>query len=208
LFFFFDHKREVLWLSRIERPLQKIGGSWWVPTLMALVVIGIAAIIPANHHLAETLRVGSIGVVSYTAIHLLIEGLNRLVGRPQSGVYNGWAAFVVFLYLQVLDASFSFDGVLGAFAITKDVVLIAIGLGIGAVWVRSLTVYMVKHKVLDAMIYLEHGAHYAILTLALALLASIFFNIPDAVTGIVGMGVIVSAIMASKKVAVVKKSHS
>ena len=204
LFFFFDHKREVLWLWRIERPLQKIGGSWWVPTLIALLIVGITAIIPANHHLSETLRIGAFGVVSYTAIHLFIQGLNNLVGNPKSGLYSGWAAFVVFMYLQVLDASFSFDGVLGAFAITKDVVLIAVGLGVGAIWVRSLTVYMVKHKVLEAMIYLEHGAHYAILALALALLASIVIDIPDAVTGIIGMGVIVSAIMASKKVAVVK----
>lgn len=199
LFFFFDHKREVLWLSWIERPLKKIGGSWWVPTIIALLFVGVTAIIPFNHHLSETLRIGALGVLTYTGIHLLIEGINRIVGKPKSGLYSGWAAFVVFMYLQVLDASFSFDGVLGAFAITQDVVLIAIGLGVGAIWVRSLTVYMVRHKVLDAMIYLEHGAYYAILLLALALLTSIFVEIPDVVTGIAGTGVIAAAIYTSRK---------
>jgi hypothetical protein len=49
-----------------------------------------------------------------------------------------------FLYLEVLDASFSFDGVIGAFAITNDVVIIMLGLAIGAMFVRSLTVYLVE----------------------------------------------------------------
>ncbi len=44
-----------------------------------------------------------------------------------------------FLYLEVLDASFSFDGVIGAFAITNDVIVIMLGLAIGAMFVRSMT---------------------------------------------------------------------
>ena len=72
----------------------------------------------------------------------------------------------MFLYLEVLDASFSFDGVIGAFAITNDIVLMALGLGIGAMYVRSLTVYLVRQGTLDDYVYLEHGAHYAIGALA------------------------------------------
>ncbi len=98
-------------------------------------------------------------------------------------MYTGWSAFGAFMYLQVLDASFSFDGVLGAFAITDKVLLIALGLGVGALWVRSLTVFMVRRGTLNVYKYLEHGAHYAILVLAIALLASIFYEIPDAITG-------------------------
>lgn len=65
-----------------------------------------------------------------------------------------------FLYLEVLDASFSFDGVIGAFAITSDVVVIMLGLAIGAMFVRSMTIYLVEKGTLEAYIYLEHGAHY------------------------------------------------
>ena len=112
-------------------------------------------------------------------------------------VLTGWAAFTMFVYLEILDASFSFDGVLGAFAITQEVVLIAAGLGIGAVWVRSLTVYMVKNGTLDAYKFLEHGAHYAIGVLALAMLSSLIIDVPEAITGAVGIGLIFASAYAS-----------
>ena len=112
---------------------------------------------------------------------------------------TGWAAFTMFMYLEILDASFSFDGVLGAFAITNEVVLIAVGLGIGAVWVRSLTVFMVKNGTLDSYKYLEHGAHYAIGVLAVAMLGSLLFTVPEAVTGMVGIGLIAASTYSSVK---------
>jgi hypothetical protein len=109
----------------------------------------------------------------------------------------GWVAFATFMYLQVLDASFSFDSVIGAFAITDEVVLIAIGLGIGALWVRSLTVYMVRRGTLDEFVYLEHGAYYTIAVLAFALFLGLFIEVPDIITGIIGLGIIGSAVAAS-----------
>ena len=60
------------------------------------------------------------------------------LGPAQLAKATGKAGFFLFLYLEVLDASFSFDGVIGAFAITTDPILIALGLGlIGAMFVRS-----------------------------------------------------------------------
>ena len=144
------------------------------------------------------MRAGIAGTVAYTAIKLLIDGLGRLAPGEQK-IYSGWPAFLAFMYLQLLDASFSFDGVLGAFAITDKVFLIAVGLGVGAFWVRSFTGFMVRHGTLDVYRYLEHGAHYAILVLALALLGSIFYEVPDAITGIVGLGVIGSSFIASRQ---------
>ena len=90
----------------------------------------------------------------------------------------------MFLYLEVLDASFSFDGVIGAFAITNDIVLMALGLGIGAMYVRSLTVYLVRQGTLDDYVYLEHGAHYAIGALAVILLVTIQYEINEVITGL------------------------
>lgn len=100
---------------------------------------------------------------------------------------TGKAAFFMFLYLEVLDASFSFDGVIGAFAITNDIVLMALGLGIGALYVRSLTVYLVRKGTLDDYVYLEHGAHYAIGALAVILLITIQYQISELITGLIGV---------------------
>src|SRR3546814_6497104 len=76
------------------------------------------------------------------------------------------AGFGAFLYLEVLDASFSFDGVIGAFALSNNLFIIAIGLGIGAMFVRSMTIFLVKQGTLSEYRYLEHGAFYAIIALA------------------------------------------
>ena len=110
------------------------------------------------------------------------------------------AAVLTFAYLEILDASFSFDGVISAFAITSDVLLIAVGLGVGAVWVRSLTVYMVRRKTLSELVYLEHGAHYTVFVLALVMLTSALFRIPDIVPGLTGIGIIGASIVASVRV--------
>ncbi|WP_030218449.1 DUF475 domain-containing protein, partial [Streptomyces sp. NRRL WC-3626] len=93
--------------------------------------------------------------------------------------------------------SFSFDGVIGAFAITNDIVLMALGLGIGAMYVRSLTVYLVRQGTLDDYVYLEHGAHYAIGALALILLVSIRYQINDIVTGLIGVTLISASFYSS-----------
>jgi len=102
-----------------------------------------------------------------------------------------------FLYLEVLDASFSFDGVIGAFAITSDVVIIMLGLAIGAMFVRSMTVFLVHKGTLDEFVYLEHGAHYAIGILAVIMLASMKFHIPEIFTGLIGVAFILASLWSS-----------
>ncbi|MGW2602548.1 DUF475 domain-containing protein [Streptomyces klenkii] len=109
----------------------------------------------------------------------------------------GKAAFFMFLYLEVIDASFSFDGVIGAFAITNDIFVMALGLGIGAMYIRSLTVFLVRKGTLDDYVYLEHGAHYAIGALAVILLISIKYEIPEVVTGLIGVVLIGLSFMSS-----------
>jgi hypothetical protein len=109
----------------------------------------------------------------------------------------GRAAFFLFLYLEALDASFSFDGVIGAFAITQDIFIIATGLGVGAMYIRSLTVYLVRKGTLSDYVYLEHGAHWAIGALAVILLVTIRHEVPEVVTGLVGVGFIGAAFISS-----------
>ena len=88
-----------------------------------------------------------------------------------AGTAVGKAGLTLFLYLEVLDAAFSFDGVTGAFAITSDPIVIALGLGlVGSLFVRSITIFLVKQDALDRYVYLEHGAHWAIGVLAVIML--------------------------------------
>jgi hypothetical protein len=155
---------------------------------------------------------GVLGVVTY----LLVNGLGNLFesggdddeaeegavagsngGPSETAKAAGKAGLFLFLYLEVLDASFSFDGVIGAFAITQDIWIIMIGLGVGAFWIRSLTVYLVRKGTLDNYVYLEHGAHWAIGALAVILLLTIHFHISEIVTGLVGVGFILLAFINS-----------
>ncbi|HEY1063743.1 MAG TPA: DUF475 domain-containing protein [Candidatus Saccharimonadales bacterium] len=201
LYFLFDKHRHETWWTAVEEFFQKFRGYWWLAPLTATAIIAIVAAIPANHYPETTLRAGLLGVAVYTAVHQLIVFLDKKQAALTKGaVRTGWAAFGAFLYLELLDASFSFDGVLGAFAITNNVILIAAGLGIGALWVRTLTIQLVRHKSLNNYRYLEHGAHYAILALSIALLFGLVREVPEVITGFVGIVIILGAFQASRKV--------
>lgn len=206
LHFFFDPSRKVQWIDVIEKPLQRLG-KWWTYALSSFAILLIVSILPFNQHQGETFVAGTLGIITYMIVHGLAELFTKRQGMSNTGpskavVRTGMAGFMSFLYLEVLDASFSFDSVIGAFAITQDVVLIAIGLGIGAIWVRSLTIFMVRRHVLKAYRYLEHGAHYTIGVLATVLLVSLFIDIPEAIAGVGGLVIIglsiASSIAASK----------
>jgi hypothetical protein len=194
--FFLNGTHDVLWLQTLERHMRKLR-SIWLPAVVTVAAVVLVALL-SNHPTGQIMRAGVLGVATFVAVQLFDALLSR--GQPKSGQVTGWAAFSLFMYLQVLDASFSFDSVIGAFAITDVVVLIVIGLGIGALWVRSLTVYMVRRGILGSYIYLEHGAYYTIAVLAFALFTSLFVEVPDAITGIIGLGIIGSALAASLQV--------
>ena len=190
-------EKEYHWLVVLERPLQRIGKLDQLSVVVALSALATAAYTLAEPgYRAEVLVSGVLGVITY----LLVGGLGNLFegagedddveSRPtagQSAAAAGRAGFFLFLYLEVLDASFSFDGVIGAFAITQDIFVIMIGLGVGAFWIRSLTVYLVRKGTLDNYVYLEHGAHWAIGALATILLVTIRFEVSEVVTGLIGV---------------------
>ncbi|RFU39030.1 DUF475 domain-containing protein, partial [Actinomadura logoneensis] len=126
------------------------------------------------------------------------EGAKARRGGPSSAALAaGKAGFFLFLYLEVLDASFSFDGVIGAFAISTDPIVIALGLGVGALFIRSLTVYLVRRGTLHEYVYLEHGAHWAIGALSVCMMISIGHELPDWVTGGIGAGLILVSFASS-----------
>jgi hypothetical protein len=118
-------------------------------------------------------------------------------GPSEAAKATGKAGFFLFLYLEVIDASFSFDGVIGAFAITQDIFIIAVGLGVGAMYIRSITVYLVRKGTLNDYVYLEHGAMWAIGALATILLITIEYHVPEILTGLIGVAIILSAFVSS-----------
>ena len=195
--FFMDRSREVRWLVKFEAVMQKVGHAW-MPAVVAFAVVGGLTLVPFNHHSADTFKAGVFGIMLYVAIKFL-TGLFGGGRAATTAMKTGMAGLTAFLYLEVLDASFSLDGVIGAFAITDNVILIAIGLGVGALWVRSFTLFMVKKRTLHSYQYLEHGAHYTILLLSLLLFAGLFVHIPEAVAGVMGVVIIALSIIASKR---------
>ncbi|MCX4974861.1 MULTISPECIES: DUF475 domain-containing protein [unclassified Streptomyces] len=211
---FIFEDRDIKWLGWLERPLAKLGKVDMLSVCIALIVLLVSALYFAPEaHLhaghadkAETVLLSGVGgLITYLIVgglsgffenrleeeeereHEAEEEAKRAGKQPTMVVLAGKAAFFMFLYLEVLDASFSFDGVIGAFAITNDIILMALGLGIGAMYVRSLTVYLVRQGTLDDYVYLEHGAHYAIGALAAILLITIRFEINEVITGLVGV---------------------
>lgn len=197
LHFFMNPSKHIHWWKSLEKHLARVPNRWIYATVASTVLMFVAAL-PANPHPVETIKAGIVGVMVYLALHGLAEHFlpkwhYRRVAR------TGVAGFVGFLYLEALDASFSLDGVIGAFALTNKVLLIAVGLGVGAIWVRSLTVYLTRSQTLKVYRYLEHGAHYAIAVLSASMLTSLLFDIPQVATGLISIGIIGASLIASRK---------
>jgi hypothetical protein len=212
---FLFEEREITWLSWLERPLARIGKLDQLSVVIALGTLAAAAYTLGDHadtqthqRISTVLIAGVLGLGTY----LLVSGLDSFfepeeedgdeelqaaLAKKKALQVVGKQAFFLFLYLEVLDASFSFDGVVGAFAITSDPIIIAIGLGIGAMFIRSLTVFLVRKGTLSEYVYLEHGALWAIGALAVILLITIEYEVPELVTGLIGVGFIGAALLSS-----------
>ncbi len=204
--YFFDDEKESHWLDPIERRMETLGRLEGAAVIVSLGLLLLIATVFGVKDLGSVLAAGILGLLTY----LVVNGLGSLFeqtsglsddedGDSPSGstgqlvLATGKAAFFMFLYLEVLDASFSFDGVIGAFAITSDPIIIALGLGVGAMYVRSLTVYLVRKGTLAEYRYLEHGAHWAIGALAVLLFVTMKYEIPEVVTGLIGVGFIAAS---------------
>ncbi|MBK2124173.1 DUF475 domain-containing protein [Fangia hongkongensis] len=202
--FFIAEKHEIYWLHAIEKnrfisALRNYPGGYIIIAL----IIGYTVLHYASDAQAGTLAMAFLmGLMVHEALGIL----NSLFGGNMTGkvMQNGLMGFI---YLEVLDASFSFDGVIGAFAISTNIFIIMIGLGIGAMFVRSLTIFFVEHQTLSKFRYLEHGAHYAIGFLAIIMFIKIYAHVPEWLTGTIGIGLIIIAfihsIRANKKDALI-----
>jgi len=192
--FFMDARKERHWLGWMERGLARIGRmkSAWVWSALAL-CLAAHVFVPARAA-SSFLAAAMAGMLA----HLLVEGLGNLLGRGSAGTAAILGGLSGFLYLEVLDASFSLDGVVGAFAISDDLYIIALGLGIGAMFVRSLTLAMVEMGTLSRFAHLENGAFWAIGALAFVLfLSAVGIEVPRTISGSMGLVPILASLFSS-----------
>jgi hypothetical protein len=123
------------------------------------------------------------GVVAGSTVFFVVQGFRENAAKKEeemvhSGASSSMSDWSKIFYLEVLDASFSIDGVLGAFAFTLSVPVILAGNGLGAIVVRYLTVRGVDE--VKRYRYLKNGAMYSILVLGLVMLAEAFgHHIPE-----------------------------
>ena len=197
--YFTEEGKKVHWIKFIENRLQRLSKYQGVCTIVTLVILGILMLKIAPETRASVFMSGVSGIITYLAIDGLAEWLERRQEARAKLCADTvkCSGIVGFMYLELIDASFSLDGVLGAFALSQDILIITIGLCIGAMFVRSLTIMLVEKKTLDQHLYLEHGAHWAIGTLAILMFVSTFHEVPEVVTGVMGLAFIVGALISS-----------
>jgi uncharacterized protein len=191
--YFFDEEKRVHWLGNLERSLTRLGKVNALDTLIALGAVLCLGL--ASAAVSAVLLSGLAGIALYLLLEFFTDKLNKGVRKS-----SGAGGFALFLYLNVLDAAFSLDGVVGAFALTTQIFIILAGLGIGAYFVRSFTVYLTQMRTIETFIYLEHGAHWAIFSLAVFLFAALFTDIPEVIPGTIGLIFAVLSYLSSRKV--------
>lgn len=199
--YFFDEEKEIHWFRPIEKLWVKLGKMQsFEVAIVILCFIILSRFMPEGQQMPY-LVAALWGIV----VFVVVDGFAALFEDETIGHGNGVAKVAVsggigiFLYLEVLDASFSFDGVVGAFAITQNLFIIMLGLGAGAFFVRSITIYLVERKTLHQFKFLEHGAFYAIGALAWIMILSPFVHVDEWITGLVGVVILGIAIWASRR---------
>ncbi|MBC7421306.1 MAG: DUF475 domain-containing protein [Bdellovibrio sp.] len=194
LHFFMNEEKDVHWIPLFEKPIARVSSFQSIELLTAMVVLLlIHRVLPAEQ--------GTTFFLSYLwgiMTFLIVHGISELLEGPKLS-HVKWLStgLGMFLYLEVLDASFSFDGVIGAFAISHEIFVIMIGLSVGAFFVRGLTLYLVANDTLEQFQFLEHGAFYALGVLAFFMLLDPFFHFPEWFTALTGAAILTLSIFWS-----------
>lgn len=198
--YFFNIKKEIHWIKPIERLLSHLGHIKGFEVILSLLILVVTQMFVAPENKLVVVLSGIAGIITYLSIDGIANFLEKQEeSRNAKNIAEGvkCTGLIGFIYLELIDASFSLDGVLGAFALSNDVLIITMGLAIGAMFVRSLTIMLVEKKTLAKFLYLEHGAHWAIGALAIIMLITTIKKVPEVVTGSVGLFFILTALISS-----------
>ena len=185
--YFFDHEKEVHWIGFIESRMARFSTIKGVEIALVLLLILVFSSLLEGEDSVTFVYSAIYGLLTFLAVEVVGGLLDASQQTMSAAAKGGLGAFI---YLEVLDASFSFDGVIGAFALTQNLFVIAIGLGIGAMYVRSMTIMLVEKGTLAEYRYLEHGAFYAILILSVIMYVQTLYHIPEVITGLGGAALI------------------
>ena len=197
LSFFFDREKEEHWMHWAENRMVSAASIRGFEIMVVLLIVLSFASFQKSAEQSHVFLVSAIwGLMTFLVVEVIGTLLDRSQGALKGAAQGGLGAF---LYLEVLDASFSFDGVIGAFALSQNLLVIAIGLGIGAMYVRSMTIMLVERGTLKQYRYLEHGAFYAIIALAIIMFVQSIVHVPEVVTGIGGVAIIGLALWSSMR---------
>ncbi|EKX56073.1 Integral membrane protein [Rhodobacter sp. AKP1] len=187
LTYFFDQEKDIHWVRWIEEQASRYSSIRGVEVAVVLcAVLGFSRLLEGAEQ-QVFINSALYGLLTFLLVEVLGGFLDHRQQALDAAAKGGFGAF---LYLEVLDASFSFDGVIGAFALSQNLFVIAIGLGIGAMYVRSMTIMLVERGTLAQYRYLEHGAFYAILILSVIMYVQTLTHIPEVITGLGGAGLI------------------
>jgi hypothetical protein len=186
----FLEKKEPLF---IERFLKEKHGVWFF-AFAAIILVLVMYLARADSMMMLAAAIGS-------ATFFILYGLKQTAEESERNLVSGAGTMSdasKFLYLEVLDMTFSFDGVIGAFAFTINLILILIGIGIGAMVVRELTIRgidtIAKYK------YLKNGALTSIGFLGLFMIVEAFgIEMPSVVPILVTFGLVGAAFWLSKR---------
>ena len=186
LTFFFEEEKDVHWIHMLERTITKFSTVPAVEIgLVLALVYGVSTLLPDTEAITF-LTAAILGLVTFIGVHALGAIIEQREARKKAAGEIVRSGLGGFLYLEVLDASFSFDGVIGAFALSNNMIIIALGLSVGAMFVRSMTIHLVRTGTLARYRYLEHGAFWAIIVLGVIMLLSARWHIPETITGLIG----------------------
>lgn len=195
--FFFDEEKDLHWIDLVEAQLARFAALPAIEIVAVLLTVVAIATRLSTSHALTFLTAGVLGIATF----ILVNGAGNVLQERERKMKLAGAAIRAglggFVYLNVLDATFSFDAVIGAFALSNNMVVIALGLSIGAMFVRTMTLVLVQQGTLSEYRFLEHGAFWAILALGAIMLASVLVDVPDWVTGLIGAVLILLALWRS-----------
>ncbi len=200
--FFLDEEKDNHWIQFIEEPLNKISkrlGAEMLAVTIAISVLVVLSLLAPKDIGYSILISGSLGIL----VRFGVKMLNNFLENDTANliVRSGIGTFI---YLEILDASFSFDGVIGALVITNQIVFIMIGLGIGALFVRSLTLLMVDKGTLNTYKFMSHGAFYAMASLTTIMFITMFKEVSEFITVGLSIFFIGASILYSKYISTEK----
>ncbi|MEP3051242.1 MAG: DUF475 domain-containing protein [Erythrobacter sp.] len=186
LTFFFDSGKEVNWIEPIERAVNRFSDVPAVEIGLVLALVYGVSTLLGDADAQTFLHASILGLLTFIGVNAIGSMIEQRETRKKAAGEIVRSGLGGFLYLEVLDASFSFDGVIGAFALSNNMIIIALGLSVGAMFVRSMTIHLVRTGTLAQYRYLEHGAFWAIIVLGFIMLVSARYHIPETITGLIG----------------------